>query len=101
MKGRSVEEYRAPLFIAWQLTNRCGARCITCCEESGPDNAWRDELRRDEALDLARRIAAFGVAYHGGILFPLIVVAAQIFVFHCETGAPPCSVFVPLFCWSV
>jgi MoaA/NifB/PqqE/SkfB family radical SAM enzyme len=63
MKGRSVEEYRAPLFIAWQLTNRCGARCITCCEESGPDNAWRDELRRDEALDLARRIAAFGVAY--------------------------------------
>ncbi|HWZ72027.1 MAG TPA: radical SAM protein [Casimicrobiaceae bacterium] len=63
MKGRSVEEYRAPLFIAWQLTNRCGARCITCCEESGPDRAWRDELRRDEALDLARRIAAFGVAY--------------------------------------
>jgi MoaA/NifB/PqqE/SkfB family radical SAM enzyme len=63
MKGRSVEEYRAPLFIAWQLTNRCGARCITCCEESGPDKAWRDELRRDEALDLARRIAAFGVAY--------------------------------------
>ena len=63
MKGRSVEEYRAPLFIAWQLTNRCGARCITCCEESGPDRAWRDELRRDEALDLATRIAAFGVAY--------------------------------------
>jgi MoaA/NifB/PqqE/SkfB family radical SAM enzyme len=63
MKGRSVEEYRAPLFIAWQLTNRCGARCITCCEESGPDRAWRDELRRDEALDLARRIAAFGVPY--------------------------------------
>ena len=63
MKGRSVEEYRAPLFIAWQLTNRCGARCITCCEESGPDRAWRDELCRDEALDLATRIAAFGVAY--------------------------------------
>ena len=63
MKGRSVEEYRAPLFIAWQLTNRCGARCITCCEESGPDKAWRDELGRGEALDLARRIAEFGVAY--------------------------------------
>ncbi len=63
MKGRSVEEYRAPLFIAWQLTNRCGARCITCCEESGPDRAWRDELGRGEALDLARGIAEFGVAY--------------------------------------
>jgi MoaA/NifB/PqqE/SkfB family radical SAM enzyme len=63
MQGRSVEEYRAPLFVAWQLTNRCGARCITCCEESGPDKAWRDELTRAEALELAQRIIAFGVPY--------------------------------------
>jgi MoaA/NifB/PqqE/SkfB family radical SAM enzyme len=63
MQGRSVDEYRAPLFVAWQLTNRCGARCITCCEESGPDRAWGDELRRDEALELARRIIDFGVPY--------------------------------------
>jgi hypothetical protein len=46
MPGRSVDEYRAPLFVAWQLTNRCQARCIACCEESGPDKAWRDELAR-------------------------------------------------------
>jgi len=63
MQGRSVDEYRAPLFVAWQLTNRCGARCIACCEESGPDRAWRDELRRDETLDLAARIVSFGVPY--------------------------------------
>jgi MoaA/NifB/PqqE/SkfB family radical SAM enzyme len=63
MEGRSVDEYGAPLFIAWQLTNRCGARCITCCEESGPGNAWPDELRRDEALDLARRIVTAGIPY--------------------------------------
>jgi len=63
MQGRSVEAYRAPLFIAWQLTNRCRARCITCCEESGPDQAWRDELSRPEALDLARAIAAAGIPY--------------------------------------
>jgi MoaA/NifB/PqqE/SkfB family radical SAM enzyme len=63
MQGRSVDEYRAPLFVAWQLTNRCAARCITCCEESGPDRAWGDELRRDEALELARRITAFGIPY--------------------------------------
>ena len=61
--GRSVDEYRAPLFIAWQLTNRCRARCITCCEESGPDKAWRDELTRDEALKLARDIVAMGIPY--------------------------------------
>jgi MoaA/NifB/PqqE/SkfB family radical SAM enzyme len=63
VRGRSVDEFRAPLFFAWQLTNRCGARCIACCEESGPDRAWRDELSRDEALELARRIVESGIPY--------------------------------------
>jgi MoaA/NifB/PqqE/SkfB family radical SAM enzyme len=63
MQGRSVDEYRAPLFLAWQLTNRCSARCLACCEESGPDRAWADELTRDEALALARRIAESGIPY--------------------------------------
>jgi MoaA/NifB/PqqE/SkfB family radical SAM enzyme len=63
MEGRSIHEYGAPLFVAWQLTNHCDARCIACCEESGPDKAWSDELTRDEALELARRIGAFGVPY--------------------------------------
>src|SRR6185369_1231329 len=63
MPGRAVEQYRAPLFLAWQLTNRCGARCIACCEESGPDRAWGDELAREEALELARRIVDFGIPY--------------------------------------
>ncbi len=59
----SVEQYRAPLFVAWQLTNRCGARCITCCEDSGPDKAWVDELSRAEALELARRLVAADIPY--------------------------------------
>ncbi|APV50611.1 hypothetical protein BWI17_13480 [Betaproteobacteria bacterium GR16-43] len=63
LQGRSVDEYRAPLFIAWQLTNRCRARCLSCCEESGPDKAWRDELAPPEALRLARDIAAAGIPY--------------------------------------
>ncbi|HEX4780131.1 MAG TPA: radical SAM protein [Usitatibacter sp.] len=63
MPGRSVEDYRAPLFVAWQLTNRCRARCAACCEESGPDKAWRDELTRAEALDLARAIATAAIPY--------------------------------------
>jgi len=61
--ARSVEAYAAPLFVAWQLTNRCDARCIACCEESGPDKAWSDELTREEALALARQIAAAGIPY--------------------------------------
>ncbi len=63
MTGRTVEDYRAPLFVAWQLTNRCQGRCACCCEESGPDKAWADELRRDEALDIAHAIAELGVPY--------------------------------------
>jgi MoaA/NifB/PqqE/SkfB family radical SAM enzyme len=63
MAGRAVGEYGAPLFLAWQLTNRCTARCLACCEESGPDRAWRDELNRAEALDLAQRIVESGIPY--------------------------------------
>src|SRR5881392_3053295 len=63
MQGRTVDDYDAPLFLAWQLTNRCRARCLACCEESGPDRAWRDELSRSEALDLARAISHAGIPY--------------------------------------
>jgi MoaA/NifB/PqqE/SkfB family radical SAM enzyme len=62
-EGRSAHKYRAPLFIAWQLTNRCQAHCIACCEESGPDKAWRDELTADEAIELAQRVIDFCVPY--------------------------------------
>jgi MoaA/NifB/PqqE/SkfB family radical SAM enzyme len=63
MPGRSVDDYEAPLFLAWQLTNRCGAHCVACCEESGPGRAWRDELSAAEAVELARSIADFGIPY--------------------------------------
>jgi MoaA/NifB/PqqE/SkfB family radical SAM enzyme len=62
-RGASVADYAAPLFLAWQLTNRCTSRCLHCCEESGPDKAWKDELTREQALDLARQIAAMGIPY--------------------------------------
>ena len=63
MSGRAFDSYRAPLLVAWQLTNRCDAFCLACCEESGPDRGWDDELSRSEALDLARRIVDAGVPY--------------------------------------
>jgi len=69
MRGRTVDDYDAPLFLAWQLTNGCGARCLACCEESGPGKAWNDELSREEALDLAGAIVDSGipfVAFGGG-----------------------------------
>jgi MoaA/NifB/PqqE/SkfB family radical SAM enzyme len=63
MSGRSFEAYGSPLFLAWQLTNRCDAACLACCEESGSGNAWPDELGRSEALDLTRQIIDLGIPY--------------------------------------
>lgn len=63
MAGLSVDDYRAPLFFAWQLTNRCSANCLACCEESGPDSAWDDELGREAAIDLTEAVIAAGIPY--------------------------------------
>jgi MoaA/NifB/PqqE/SkfB family radical SAM enzyme len=62
-RGASVDQYGAPLFLAWQLTNRCGARCLHCCEESGPEKGWPSELTREEALRVAREAAALSIPY--------------------------------------
>ena len=63
MEGRSVEEYASPLFLAWQLTNRCEAACLACCEESGPDKGWSDEMTRDEALHVVDQIVDLDIPY--------------------------------------
>ena len=62
-RGARIEDYRAPLLFAWQVTNRCTGRCLHCCEESGPDKAWPGELNREESLDLARQVADMAVPY--------------------------------------
>lgn len=62
-------EYHAPLFLAWQVTNRCEANCLHCCEESGPDKAWKGELTREEGLKLAREAGELQIphsAFGGG-----------------------------------
>jgi MoaA/NifB/PqqE/SkfB family radical SAM enzyme len=58
-----VGDYHAPLFLAWQLTNDCTGRCLHCCEESGKDFVWKDEMNREQALSLARQIVENGIAY--------------------------------------
>jgi MoaA/NifB/PqqE/SkfB family radical SAM enzyme len=61
--GASALDYNAPLFLAWQLTNRCTGRCLHCCEESGPDKAWPDELDEKRSLRLAEEIVELGIPY--------------------------------------
>jgi MoaA/NifB/PqqE/SkfB family radical SAM enzyme len=61
--GQSIDDFDSPLFIAWQVSNRCAGCCLACCEESGPDKAWPDELSRDEALSVARKLAGANIPY--------------------------------------
>jgi len=61
--GARASDLRAPLLAAWQLTNFCRGACLHCCEDSGPEKAWRGELSREEALSVARQIAELGVPY--------------------------------------
>jgi MoaA/NifB/PqqE/SkfB family radical SAM enzyme len=62
-RGAAVGDYHAPLFLAWQLTNRCTGGCLHCCEESGPDKVWPDELSRSRALRLAEEIVELSIPY--------------------------------------
>jgi MoaA/NifB/PqqE/SkfB family radical SAM enzyme len=61
--GSNIDDFDSPLFIAWQVSNRCAGRCLACCEESGPDKAWEDELSREEALAVARKLAEARIPY--------------------------------------
>jgi MoaA/NifB/PqqE/SkfB family radical SAM enzyme len=64
-QGRSVDEYRAPLFI-FGSSRIAAAGLRACCEASGPGNAWRRTERG--RVGLARRITIGHslVAFGGG-----------------------------------
>jgi AdoMet-dependent heme synthase len=64
----SVAEFTAPLYVAWELTHRCNARCLHCYSASGPD-ADSDELSLAGGLNLIDQLAEAGVlvlAFSGG-----------------------------------
>lgn len=63
ISGSNIDDFETPLFIAWQVSNRCKGRCLACCEESGPDKTWPDELGHEEAITVARKIAEARIPY--------------------------------------
>ena len=54
---------RAPLYIAWQLTNECNLACLHCIEESGPGKAFPDEMSKAQLFEVLRQIADDDVPY--------------------------------------
>jgi MoaA/NifB/PqqE/SkfB family radical SAM enzyme len=61
MEGSRVEDYDAPLFLAWQLTSECDLRCLHCCEESG--HSMPDEMGHEELLNFCEQIVKLKIPY--------------------------------------
>ena len=61
--GAEAEDLAAPLYVAWQITNECNLACLHCIEESGPGKAFRDELSREQALNVLAQLLDHEVPY--------------------------------------
>ena len=62
-------EFKAPLYIAWEVTLRCNARCVHCYSESGPGVCHPEELTTGEAFVVIDQLAEAGLltlAFSGG-----------------------------------
>lgn len=57
-------QFRRPLYVVWEVTHRCNARCAHCYSDAGP-HAAPDELDTTEALDLIDQLAEMGVLILG------------------------------------
>jgi len=67
--SRYVTAFRAPLYIAWEITHKCNAKCLHCYSNSGPDSTSDGELSTREALTLIDQLADIGLlvlAFSGG-----------------------------------
>ncbi|MHC4115094.1 MAG: radical SAM protein, partial [Planctomycetota bacterium] len=61
IEGMNFEDYKAPLFIAWQLNSACNLGCLHCCEEAG--HSMPDELTKAQSLDFVRQVAELDIPY--------------------------------------
>ena len=61
MPGAALEDYAAPLFIAWQITAACNLECLHCCEESG--HRMPDEMTSEQVLGLCSQIVDLDIPY--------------------------------------
>jgi len=67
--ARIAAEFKAPLYVAWELTHRCNARCLHCYSASGPDASTAGELSTEEGLGVIDQLADAGLlvlAFSGG-----------------------------------
>ena len=61
LNGSNLDDYKSPLFIAWQLNSACNLGCLHCCEEAG--HSMPDEMTKEEAIDFCKQIADLSIPY--------------------------------------
>lgn len=64
-----VHAFAAPLYVAWEITHRCNARCLHCYSASGPGADRSQELSTAEGVAVIDQLADAGVlvlAFSGG-----------------------------------
>jgi AdoMet-dependent heme synthase len=69
METLSRPEFRSPLYIAWEVTRLCNARCLQCYSSSGPGVRDPNELTTEQALRIIDDLAESGLvvlAFSGG-----------------------------------
>lgn len=59
--GTGLGDYKAPLFIAWQITSVCNLGCLHCCEESG--HGLPDEMGHDDIFNFCKQIVKLEIPY--------------------------------------
>ncbi len=69
MNNTFITAFNAPLYVAWELTHKCNAKCLHCYSNSSPDANCESELSTQEALNLIDELADAGLlvlAFSGG-----------------------------------
>jgi radical SAM protein with 4Fe4S-binding SPASM domain len=62
-------QFLAPLYVAWEVTLRCNARCLHCYSEAAPGLLHPMELTTEEAIGVIDQLADAGLlvlAFSGG-----------------------------------
>lgn len=61
VEGASFEDYKAPLFVAWQINSECNLGCLHCCEEAG--HSMPDEMNKEEVFNFLWQIVDLNIPY--------------------------------------
>lgn len=62
-------KFLAPLYVAWEITHHCNARCLHCYSNSSPESSKANDLDTQEALRVIDQLADAGLmvlAFSGG-----------------------------------